>query len=92
MLTLELESERVLHCRMEDVLCTQVRQVQCEGNYEKMVLRMHEWMEEEGYDAFAEVIEVSPKRYELRLLMDEKGTPHVPEVEAEKMSRPGFFF
>ena len=59
-----------------------MRQVQCEGNYEKMVLRMHEWMEEEGYDAFAEVIEVSPKRYELRLLMDEKGTPHVPEVEA----------
>jgi hypothetical protein len=48
--------------------------------YEKMVLRVNEWIVEQGYEAFIHVVEVSPHRYELQLLADE-GVPRTPAVD-----------
>ena len=59
----------------------QVKQGRTAAGYEKMVLRMNEWMQEQGYEPFAEVVEVSPKRYRLELLEDD-GVPRVPLLEA----------
>ena len=56
------------------VRARQVKQGRTAAGYEKMVLRMNEWMTEQGYEPFAEVVEVSPKRYRLELLEDD-GVP-----------------
>ena len=47
-----------------------------------MVLSMNEWMTEPGYEPFAYVVEVSPQRYQLKLLTDADGVPCTPEVAA----------
>ena len=59
----------------------QVKQTRTAAGYEKMVLRVNEWMVEQGYEAFAHVVEVSDKRYHLELLSDD-GVPRVPSLEA----------
>ena len=60
----------------------QVKQVNTAATYEKMALSINEWMTEQGYEPFAEVVEVTPKRYELKLLTETDGSPRVPSVEA----------
>ena len=44
------------------------------AGYEKMVLTVNEWIAEQGYDAFAEVVEMTPQRYRVQLISEE-GTP-----------------
>ena len=57
-----------------------MKQVFSAAGYEKMVLRINSWMVEQGYDAFAEVVEVTPHRYELKILADD-GVPRTREVD-----------
>jgi hypothetical protein len=59
----------------------QVKQGQTAATYEKMTLRIHEWLVEHGYEPFAEVVEASTKRYKLQLLANECGVPCTPTVE-----------
>jgi hypothetical protein len=40
------------------VVCTQVKQVRTAAGYEKMVLRINDWMVEQGYTPFCHVVEV----------------------------------
>lgn len=58
----------------------QVKQVRTAAAYEKMVLTAHEWMVEQGYEPWAQVVEVEEKRYRLELLADD-GVPRVPTLE-----------
>jgi len=56
-----------------------VKQARTSAGYEKMVLRMNEWLVEHDYDAFCDVVEVSEKRYRVELMVDD-GVPRVPEL------------
>ena len=49
-------------------MCLQVKQARTAARYEKMVLRANEWMVEQGYAAFCEVVEESETRYTVKLL------------------------
>ena len=40
------------------VVCTQVKQVRTAAGYEKMVLRINDWMVEQDYTPFCHVVEV----------------------------------
>ena len=44
--------------RRASVVCTQVKQVRTAAGYEKMVLRINDWMVEQGYTPFCHVVEV----------------------------------
>lgn len=57
----------------------QVKQARTSAAYEKMVLRVNEWLVEHEYDAFCHVVEVEDKRYRVELLADD-GVPRVPEL------------
>ena len=59
-----------------------MKQANTAATYEKMVLSINEWMTEQGYEAFAEVVEVAPKRFELKLLIEADGSPRMPSVES----------
>ena len=54
-----------------------MKQANIAATYEKMVLSINEWMTEQGYEAFAEVVEVAPKRFELKLLIEADGSPRM---------------
>ena len=58
-----------------------MKQSRTAARYEKMVLRANEWIVEQGYDAFCEVVEVSKSRYRVQLLSID-GVPQVPSLEA----------
>ena len=45
----------------------QVVQTRTLAGYEKMVLTVNEWLVEQTYDAFADVIEVEVGRYKLQI-------------------------
>ena len=62
-------------------MCTQPKQTRTAAGYEKMVLTMNEWMVDQGYKAFAHVVEVTQKRYRLEL-QTVTGKPQVPRLEA----------
>ena len=62
-------------------MCLQVKQARTAARYEKMVLRANEWMVEQGYAAFCEVVEESETRYTVKLLAVD-GVPQVPSLEA----------
>ena len=47
-------------------MCLQVKQARTAARYEKMVLRANEWMVEQGYAAFCEVVEESDNKRFLR--------------------------
>jgi len=57
------------------------KQTRTAAGYEKMVLTVNDWMVEQGYEAFAHVVQVTPKRYRLQL-RTVKGKPQVPSLEA----------
>ena len=59
-----------------------MKQARTAARYEKMVLRANEWMVEQGYAAFCEVVEESETRYTVKLLAVD-GVPQVPSLEAE---------
>ena len=50
-------------------MCLQVKQARTAARYEKMVLRANEWMVEQGYAAFCEVVEESETRYTVKLCL-----------------------
>ena len=52
----------------------QVVQTRTLAGYEKMVLTVNEWLVEQTYDAFADVIEVEVGRYMLQIITDD-GVP-----------------
>ena len=62
------------------VCLAQVKQTRAAASYEKMVLRVNEWYVEQGYESFCHVVEVTPKRFEVQLLVDD-GVPRTPSVE-----------
>ena len=68
---------------VNDLSCScrlQVIQARTAASYEKVALRINEWFVHQGYEAFAEVVEESDKRYRLKLLSDDD-VPRVPCVE-----------
>ena len=56
-----------------------MKQARTSAGYEKMVLRMNEWLVEPDYDAFCDVVEVSEKRYR-----GELGRPIRPSWATER--------
>ena len=58
-----------------------MKQARAAAAYEKMALRINDWMVEQGYEPFGHVVEVAEKRYRLELLADD-GVPRVPSLEA----------
>ena len=45
-----------------------MKQARAAAAYEKMALRINDWMVEQGYEPFGHVVEVAEKRYRLELL------------------------